>query len=130
MGMVELNAVRRGFELFERGRRDVIFENLPETFELRDTVILEGFEATGRDAMPRNLESVGEAFADVSWKPMEYRDLGASVAVRVTRGHRPRERCAGHPRGRPALELPGRAGRAVGDLPLDGRGAGGEKEMS
>ena len=83
MGMAELNAVRRGFELFERERHDVIYANLPESFAMRDNVILEAFEATGRDAMRRNLQSIDEAFADTSWQPLEDRDLGTRIAVRV-----------------------------------------------
>lgn len=83
MGMTELNAVRRGFDLFQRQRQDVIYANLPDSFGMRDNVILEAFEAKGRDAMKRNLESIGEAFADTSWQPLEYRDLGTRIAVRV-----------------------------------------------
>ena len=83
MGMTELNAVRRGFELFERQRQDLVYANLPEDFTMRDGVILEGFEAKGRDAMERNLRSVNEAFDDTSWTPLEYRDLGSRIAVKV-----------------------------------------------
>ena len=83
MGMTELNAVRRGFELFERERHDVIYAALPEHFEMSDHVILEGFEAEGRDAMKRNLASIDEAFEAATWRPLEYRDLGTRIAVRV-----------------------------------------------
>ena len=83
MGMAELNAVRRGFELFSVGREDAVYARLPDDFVLRDNVILEGTVLEGSDAVQRNLESVEQAFEDTSWAPVEYRDLGSQVAVRV-----------------------------------------------
>ena len=83
MGMAELNAVRRGYRLFETEGRERIARVMPSNFVLRDNVILEGVELKGRTAMLRNLEMIDEAFEDVSWTAMEYRDLGEQVFVRV-----------------------------------------------
>ena len=56
MGMAELNAVRRNFELFAAGRDDAVTDDLPVDIEFRDHVIPEAPGATDRDGMEVRFE--------------------------------------------------------------------------
>ena len=116
MGMTELNAVRRGFELFERQRQDLVYANLPEDFAMRDSVISR-VRGDGRDAMERNLRSVNEAFDDTPGRRWSPRSGQPDRSEGAFRGHGHGERREGHARGGPALDLQGRQRRALEVFP-------------
>jgi ketosteroid isomerase-like protein len=76
--------VKENFEAFERGDLDSLNARLAPDFEIGERVVPEGAPAVkGPQALARTVAELRDAFGDISFRPLEFLDLGERVLVRV-----------------------------------------------
>ena len=76
--------IKRNFEAFDRGDLDFLNARIAPDFEVGDRVVPEGAPAArGPEALARTIAELRDAFGDISFRPLEFLDLGERVLVRV-----------------------------------------------
>ena len=84
MADADVEALRRGFEAYERGDMETALRNIAPDFVVNDHIIMEdSTDVRGPEAMAKNLERVGEAFPRMRYEILEAIDLDDRVVLRV-----------------------------------------------
>jgi ketosteroid isomerase-like protein len=84
MAAEDIERIRFGFELFERGDLEAAMEYFDPDFELNDHIIPEDTtKGRGPEALVAQLENLSEVFDEVHYELREFVDLGDRVVVRV-----------------------------------------------
>jgi ketosteroid isomerase-like protein len=84
MSAEDIERIRRGFELLERGELDEAFGDIHPDFELNDTIVLEDTtEKRGPEALRENFRQLRDAFDEIHYDLREFVDLGDRVLARV-----------------------------------------------
>ena len=83
MSQENVELVRAGYAAWARGNLEAALDSIDENIVITGQITPDGRPAQGREGLLANVKRVGEAFAELSYEPIELIDLGERVLAHV-----------------------------------------------
>ena len=83
MSQENVELVRTGYAALARGDLASVLDLIDENIVITGQITPDGRPAQGREGLLANLKRVGEAFEELSYRPVELIDLGERVLAHV-----------------------------------------------